>query len=65
VTGLIEEEGSVVGLRANTPDGALEVCADLVVGADGRHSIVRAKAGLSIEEFGAPMDVLWFRLSRR
>jgi len=65
VTRLIEESGSVVGLRANTPDGPLEVRADLVVGADGRHSIVRAKAGLSIEEFGAPMDVLWFRLSRR
>jgi 2-polyprenyl-6-methoxyphenol hydroxylase-like FAD-dependent oxidoreductase len=65
VTGLMEEEGSVVGLRANTSDGPLEVRADLVVGADGRHSIVRAKAGLSIEEFGAPMDVLWFRLSRR
>ena len=65
VTGLIEEEGSVVGLRANTSDGPLELRADLVVGADGRHSIVRAKAGLSIEEFGAPMDVLWFRLSRR
>lgn len=65
VTGLIEEEGSVVGLRANTSEGLLEVRADLVVGADGRHSIVRAKANLSIEEFGAPMDVLWFRLSRR
>jgi 2-polyprenyl-6-methoxyphenol hydroxylase-like FAD-dependent oxidoreductase len=65
VTGLIEEEGSVVGLRANTTDGPVEVRADLVVGADGRHSIVRAKAGLSIEEFGAPMDVLWFRLFRR
>ncbi len=65
VTGLIEEAGSVVGLRANTPDGSLEVRADLVVGADGRHSVVRTKAGLSIEEFGAPMDVLWFRLSRR
>ena len=65
VTGLIEEEGAVVGLRANTSDGPIEVRADLVVGADGRHSIVRAKAGLSIEAFGAPMDVLWFRLSRR
>ncbi len=65
VTGLIEEAGSVAGLLASTPDGPLEVRADLVVGADGRHSVVRAKAGLSIEEFGAPMDVLWFRLSRR
>ena len=65
VTGLIEEAGSVVGIRANLPDGPLEVRASLVVGADGRHSTVRTKAGLSIEEFGAPMDVLWFRLSRR
>jgi 2-polyprenyl-6-methoxyphenol hydroxylase-like FAD-dependent oxidoreductase len=65
VTGLIEEAGSVVGIRANLPDGPLEVHASLVVGADGRHSTVRAKAGLSVEEFGAPMDVLWFRLSRR
>ncbi len=65
VTGLIEETGSMTGLLARTPDGPLEVRADLVVGADGRHSVVRAKAGLSIEEFGAPMDVLWFRLSRK
>ena len=65
VTNLIEEAGAVGGLRANTPDGPLEVRTSLVVGADGRHSVVRAKAGLSIEEFGAPMDVLWFRLSRQ
>ncbi len=65
VTGLIEESGSMAGFLASTPDGPLEVRADLVVGADGRHSVVRAKAGLSIEEFGAPMDVLWFRLSRK
>jgi len=65
VTGLIEEAGRVVGLRATTPDGPLEVRADLVVGADGRNSAVRALAGLHVEELGAPMDVLWFRLSRR
>jgi 2-polyprenyl-6-methoxyphenol hydroxylase-like FAD-dependent oxidoreductase len=65
VVDLIEEAGSVVGLRAKTPDRSLEVRAALVVGADGRHSVVRTKAGLSVEEFGAPMDVLWFRLSRR
>jgi 2-polyprenyl-6-methoxyphenol hydroxylase-like FAD-dependent oxidoreductase len=65
VTNLIEEAGSVVGLRANTSDGPLEVRASLVVGADGRHSTVRSQAGLSVEEFGAPMDVLWFRLSRQ
>ena len=65
VTGLIEEAGCVVGLQATTPDGPLEVRASLVVGADGRHSVVRARAGLQVDEFGAPMDVLWFRLSRR
>jgi 2-polyprenyl-6-methoxyphenol hydroxylase-like FAD-dependent oxidoreductase len=65
VTGLIEEASSVVGLRANTPNGPLEVRASLVVGADGRHSTVRSQAGFSVEEFGAPMDVLWFRLSRQ
>jgi 2-polyprenyl-6-methoxyphenol hydroxylase-like FAD-dependent oxidoreductase len=64
-TDLIEEGGRVVGVRAQTAKGPLEVRADLVVGADGRHSVVREKAGLSIDEFGAPMDVLWFRLSRR
>lgn len=64
VTDLIESNGSVIGLRADTPSGPLEIRAPLVVGADGRHSIVRKRAGLSVEEFGAPMDVLWFRLSR-
>ncbi|HXE97206.1 MAG TPA: FAD-dependent oxidoreductase [Dongiaceae bacterium] len=63
VTGLIEEAENVVGLRATTPDGPLEVRADLVVGADGRHSVVRTLAGLKVHELGAPMDVLWFRLS--
>lgn len=65
VTGLIEEDGIVAGLRATAPGGSLEVRADLVVGADGRGSIVREKAGLRVEEVGAPMDVLWFGLSRR
>lgn len=65
VTDLIEAGDSVVGLRAKTPNGLLEVRSTLVVGADGRHSVVRAKAGLFVEEFGAPMDVLWFRLSRK
>lgn len=65
VTSLIEEGGEVVGLFADTPEGPLEVRAGLVVGADGRHSVVRERAGLHVDEFGAPMDVLWFRLSRR
>src|SRR2546426_5652272 len=65
VIGVIEDAGRIVGLQATTPDGPLEVRASLVVGADGRHSVVRARAGLQVDEFGAPMDVLWFRLSRR
>jgi 2-polyprenyl-6-methoxyphenol hydroxylase-like FAD-dependent oxidoreductase len=65
VTELIMEQGRILGLRAETPEGPLEVKADLVVGADGRHSDVRAQAGLKVEDFGAPMDVLWFRLSKR
>jgi 2-polyprenyl-6-methoxyphenol hydroxylase-like FAD-dependent oxidoreductase len=64
-TALIEEGGLVTGLRAETPRGDLVVRADLVVGADGRRSTVREKAGLEISDFGAPMDVLWMRLSRR
>jgi 2-polyprenyl-6-methoxyphenol hydroxylase-like FAD-dependent oxidoreductase len=65
VTDLIQENNGIVGLRTQTADGPLEVRAGLVVGADGRHSVVRAQGGLPVEEFGAPMDVLWFRLSRR
>ena len=64
VTGLVQESGRVMGVLANTPHGAIEVRADLVVGADGRTSIVREQAGLKVEDLGAPMDVLWFRLTR-
>ena len=53
------------GVRAKTPDGALTIRADLVVGCDGRHSTVREKAGLKSDDYGAPMDVLWFRVSRK
>jgi 2-polyprenyl-6-methoxyphenol hydroxylase-like FAD-dependent oxidoreductase len=65
VTALVEAGNSIVGVRCNTPAGELEVRADLVIGADGRHSIVRERAGLKVEVLGAPIDVLWFRLSRR
>ncbi len=64
-TELIEEGGRIVGLHAETPDGTLAIHADLVVGCDGRHSTVREKAGLKSDDYGAPMDVLWFRLSRK
>jgi len=62
---LIEDNGRVAGVRANTPNGALEVRADLTVGCDGRHSTVCARAGLEGEDLGAPMDVLWFRLPKK
>jgi len=65
VTGLLEEADRVVGVTATTSDGPIEIRADLVVAADGRHSVVRAQAGLPVHELGAPMDVLWFRLPRR
>jgi 2-polyprenyl-6-methoxyphenol hydroxylase-like FAD-dependent oxidoreductase len=65
VTDLIEENGAVIGLRAQTPSGPLEVRANLTVGADGRHSVVRERAGFGIVDLGAPMDVMWMRLSRR
>ena len=64
VSGLLERDGRVVGLEAFTPGGPLRVHADLVVAADGRDSIVRDRAGLPVQRFGAPMDVLWFRLPR-
>jgi 2-polyprenyl-6-methoxyphenol hydroxylase-like FAD-dependent oxidoreductase len=65
VTGLLERDGVVRGVTATTPGGSLEVSADLSVASDGRHSILRSEAGLESDDFGAPMDVLWFRLSRR
>ena len=64
VTDIVKEGEPVTGLRAQTPAGSLEVRADLVVAADGRYSIVREKADLPVQEFGAPMDVLWFHLPR-
>jgi 2-polyprenyl-6-methoxyphenol hydroxylase-like FAD-dependent oxidoreductase len=65
VVGLLEEAGRVVGVAVDTPEGRLDVRALLVVAADGRHSIVREQAHLPIEKLSAPMDVLWFRVSRR
>src|SRR5262249_2770982 len=51
---LIEEDGRVAGVRANTQNGALEVRADLTVGCDGRHSTVCARAGFKADDLGAP-----------
>jgi 2-polyprenyl-6-methoxyphenol hydroxylase-like FAD-dependent oxidoreductase len=64
-TDLIEENGAVVGVIAKTSGGTLQVRAPLTIAADGRHSIVRERARLKVIDLGAPMDVLWFSLSRR
>jgi len=65
IVDLVEEDGRIAGVRAITPDGPLEIRADLVIGADGRHSVVRERAGLEVVNLGAPIDVLWLRLSKR
>jgi 2-polyprenyl-6-methoxyphenol hydroxylase-like FAD-dependent oxidoreductase len=65
VIGLIEDSGRIVGVKAKTRAGELEVRAELVVGADGRSSVVRDRSGLQVDDLGAPMDVLWMQLSRR
>jgi 2-polyprenyl-6-methoxyphenol hydroxylase-like FAD-dependent oxidoreductase len=63
-TDLILDDGRVVGVRAKTPDSEIEIRADLSVACDGRHSTLRERAGFSVERLGAPMDVMWFRISR-
>jgi 2-polyprenyl-6-methoxyphenol hydroxylase-like FAD-dependent oxidoreductase len=65
VNGLIKEGERIVGVRAKTPSGPVEIFATLTVGADGRHSTVREQAGLRVIDIGAPMDALWMRISRR
>ena len=65
VTELIQDDGRIAGVRANIPEGVLEVRADVTVGADGRHSTLRERAGLEVIDLGAPMDAMWLRLSRR
>ena len=64
-TGLIEEGGKVTGVQATVDGKPQEIRADLVVGADGRHSTVRVSAGFDVKVLGAPMDVLWFRLTHK
>jgi 2-polyprenyl-6-methoxyphenol hydroxylase-like FAD-dependent oxidoreductase len=62
---LIWSNDGVAGVRAQTPNGPLEIRARLTIGADGRESVVRKAAGLALQELGAPMDVLWLRLTKR
>jgi 2-polyprenyl-6-methoxyphenol hydroxylase-like FAD-dependent oxidoreductase len=65
VIDLIFDQNRVTGVRVKTLGGELEIRADLVIGADGRHSIVQGRAGLERQEFGVPIDVLWMRMSKK
>jgi 2-polyprenyl-6-methoxyphenol hydroxylase-like FAD-dependent oxidoreductase len=62
---LLMASGRVVGVKAKSLEGLLEVRSDLVVGCDGRTSTIRAASGLAVQDLGAPIDVLWFRLSKQ
>jgi 2-polyprenyl-6-methoxyphenol hydroxylase-like FAD-dependent oxidoreductase len=64
-TDLIQRGDQIAGVRVKTGEGMIDIEADLTVACDGRHSTVRQRAGLEVEEIGAPMDVLWFRAGRR
>jgi len=64
VTELLQTGTGIEGVRARTPEGEIEARADLTIAADGRTSILREQSGLRVTDFGAPMDVLWFRLER-
>jgi 2-polyprenyl-6-methoxyphenol hydroxylase-like FAD-dependent oxidoreductase len=65
VTAVTRSDGRVTGVVASTPEGPLAITGLLTIGADGRSSAVREHAGLEVKTFGAPIDVLWMRLSRR
>ncbi|MEP6791875.1 MAG: FAD-dependent oxidoreductase, partial [Ramlibacter sp.] len=65
VTGLVERDGRVCGVRARTVDGESEIAADLVVACDGRRSTLRGAAGFTVNNLGAPIDVLWMRISKQ
>src|SRR6266511_1704267 len=65
VVDLTFDRQRVTGVRAKTPQGELEIRADLIIGADGRHSIIQARAGLERQEFGVAIDVLWMRISKK
>ena len=65
VTGLVTDgDGRITGVRGRSPEGEFEIQADCTIGCDGRSSTVRAAAGLAVEDVGAPIDVLWFRVGR-
>ena len=63
--GLVRDGGRIVGVEVQTPNGPAEIRSDLIMGCDGRHSVIRKVAQLELIEFGVPIDVLWFHISRR
>ncbi len=65
VVDLMFDQQRVTGVRVKTPQGELEIRADLIIGADGRHSIVQARSGLERQEFGVAIDVLWMGISKK
>src|SRR5256886_13413564 len=65
VVDLLIENERVIGVRAKSPRGEIELRADLVIGADGRHSTIHTCAGFKPHEFGVPIDVLWMRISKK
>src|SRR5438309_6973294 len=65
VVDLLIENERVIGVRAKTPRGEMEMCADLVIGADGRHSTTHTRADFKLHEFGVPVDALWMRISKK
>jgi 2-polyprenyl-6-methoxyphenol hydroxylase-like FAD-dependent oxidoreductase len=64
-TGLVSSNGHITGVEAKTPAGNVQITADLVIGCDGRHSIIRQAANMEATELGVPVDALWFRISRK
>ncbi|MDB5619046.1 FAD-dependent oxidoreductase [Tardiphaga sp.] len=61
---LLRDGGRISGVLARTHDGEIRIAADLTIGCDGRHSLLRERAGLAVEDIGAPIDVLWFRIAK-
>ena len=64
VTDVIDDGNTIAGVHARTQYGDLEIRAPLTIGAEGRSSVVRGFVGSQVKDFGAPMDVMWMRLSR-
>ena len=62
---LVREDGKVVGVEAETAEGTKTIYAKLVIAADGRRSLLREEAQLKVINYGVPIDVLWFKLSRQ